>query len=121
MHTEETEYIPNEAGSGDKSDPTISDFTLPVVDDEKDIDLGTLTIEVAEQLIKDRKRELSSQLTKLFHKADQLASDKRKAEAEVRKLSGKLDRTIAQITRLKNGDWTVLKELGNDDKQGDKQ
>lgn len=86
---------------------------IPIVTDEKDIDLNDLDKQVRGDLLLNRKRELSSKITKLYHKADQLAKDKADAEDKAKKAGEKLDKTLAQIDRLQKGDWTVLKELND--------
>lgn len=96
----------------------MSEPVIPVPKD-KDIDAGDLLASVSAELLENRKKELSSQVTRLFYKADELARNKRKAEHEAKKLGDKLDKVLARIERLKQGDWSVLKEK-EDDKE-DKQ
>lgn len=83
---------------------------IPVVSDD-DFDTSEVVQMATQELLDNRKKELSQKVAKLFHKADQLAKDKRKAERDAESAGEKLDKCLKQIEALKSGDWSVLKEF----------
>lgn len=97
------------------SDEPTNVTRIPVVDD-KDFDGSEIVALATQELLDNRKKELSNKVAKLFHKADQLASDVRKYNNEAEKAQKKLDKTVAAIDRLKSGDWTVLAEIEKETK-----
>lgn len=93
----------------------------PLLDDlDNDIKLVDLSTEVRKDLLENRKKELSGQISKLYHKADQIGRDRHQAIKNLRKLDDSLARTLEKISRLQAGDWAVLRELDKETGQDGK-
>jgi hypothetical protein len=83
----------------------------PILDEnDKPIELGDLVKEASQQLLRERRVEASGLIKNLLVKSEQVTKDLKTKRLEVAKLEETLAYTLGKINRLKDGDWSVLKE-----------
>lgn len=80
---------------------------------EDTFDLAELLEETSQEVLRNRKTELSNKISKLFHKIDALASQQRKEKQALKRTTDRLDKTLALASKLKSGDWSAISQLDN--------
>lgn len=85
----------------------------------ENVDLGSLVTEASVELIADKRKKAAGLIKKHLEKTDQLASDVRKAEKELKSKQEKLTKAQATIAKIKAGDWSLLAEKKDGQKKCD--
>jgi len=76
----------------------------------EDINLNEIVINAANKLLDERREKLSHQVKSIFARIDALHQEIRKHENELNKKRGQLTEALNKIKKLKDGDWSALKE-----------
>lgn len=83
----------------------------------EDTDLTELAKEATTELIVEQRNEARNLIRSLFQRRIALAEEGKRKEAELAKLKKKLESTDARIARLRAGDWSVLSEKEQGEKE----
>jgi len=74
------------------------------------VKLEDLVKQASNDLLAKRKQELSTKIQAIFHRVDGLNEEIRKLENDLAKKRKKLESANAKLTKLRQGDWTVLED-----------
>ena len=65
----------------------------------------------SKSLLQERRKDAESRIRGLLIRQEAMSESIRTKESELKKLREKLEKSVAKMTRLSKGDWSVLAEL----------
>lgn len=83
------------------------------MDPIKNIELGTLLIEVKNEAFKEQRNKIRDKINTIYGRTIQAAGSVRKLESDLAKARAALAREEAKLARIEAGDWSGLPQEGD--------
>ncbi len=74
------------------------------------VDLSELVEESSTELVTEKRRKVAGMIKQQLQRVEQLSIDVKELEKQLRGKKEKLDKALAKIKKVKEGDWSVLVE-----------
>lgn len=87
--------------------------------DTSEFNLSEIVKEVADSLVSERRKGIAGLIKVEMQRAEQLASDVKLLENQLKRKAKKLEQATAKIARLRDGDWSVLNFEAKNDPKGE--